>query len=203
MVLNVPGQVKAFDPRTGDPLWWCSSARDYASSSPVVSGGTVYSVVANTHGGGGSVVVRAGGDGDVSGSRVVWHKRYGAQVSSPAYHGGYLYWSSINPRVARHSRAAYCADARTGELMYQQKLEPEPTVIYSSPLIADGKIYYLSQQAGMYVLAEGPEFRLLAHNRIESEPEDSYFNASPVPLEGGRLLLRSDWGLYCIGPGEK
>ncbi len=28
---------------------------------------------------------------------------------------------------------------------------------------------------------------------------DSWGTAFPVPLDGGGLLLRSDWGLYCIG----
>ena len=199
LVLNVPGQVRAYDPGSGDPLWWCDNARDYASSSPVVDEGIIYSVVANTHGGSGSVAVRADGSEDVADTHVIWRGDWGAQVSSPGYHAGYVYWSSINPRVGRNGRAVYCADGETGELVYKHKLDPEPKVIYASPLIADGKVYYLSQQAGMYVLSEGPEFELLAHNRIESEPEDSYFNASPVPLEGGRLLLRSDWGLYCIG----
>jgi hypothetical protein len=64
--------------------------------------------------------------------------------------------------------------------------------------LTDGeKIYYVSQTSGTYVVAVDTEFHILAHNRIASD--ESCFNGSPVPLADGRLLLRSDRALYCIG----
>lgn len=69
-------------------------------------------------------------------------------------------------------------------------------MLYASPVAADGRIYYVSRQGGTAVLAAKPEFELLAHNRIESNR--SVFNASPA-VSKGRLYLRSDRRLYCIG----
>jgi len=48
----------------------------------------------------------------------------------------------------------------------------------------------------VFVLAAKPEFELLAHNKIETD--SSIFNGSPAVADG-RLLLRSDRALYCIG----
>ena len=54
----------------------------------------------------------------------------------------------------------------------------------------------MSRKQGTYVLAAKPTFELLAHNTIATD--SSAFNASPAVTEG-RLLLRSDRFLYCIG----
>ena len=46
------------------------------------------------------------------------------------------------------------------------------------------------------MLAARPAFELLAHNKIKDDA--SVFNGSPA-VSGGRLFLRSDKHLYCIG----
>ena len=65
----------------------------------------------------------------------------------------------------------------------------------SSPVVVDGKIYYVSRDKGAYVLPAKPEFEQLAHNVIADDT--SIFNGSPV-VSNGQLLLRSDKFLYCI-----
>jgi hypothetical protein len=49
---------------------------------------------------------------------------------------------------------------------------------------------------GTYVLAAGPKYELLAHNKIADDK--SIFNGSPA-VSRGQLFLRSDKYLYCIG----
>ena len=90
----------------------------------------------------------------------------------------------------------YCQHAKTGKVVYQQRLEPRPGRFWASATLADGKIYYVSQHQGTYVVAAQPEFKLLAHNRIEGD--ESRTNAS-IAVSDGRLYLRSDQSLYCIG----
>ncbi|MCC7422443.1 MAG: hypothetical protein IT428_19355 [Planctomycetaceae bacterium] len=60
----------------------------------------------------------------------------------------------------------------------------------------DGELYFVSQHKGTYVVAAKPKFELLAHNVFEED--DSRANASPA-ISHGRLLLRTDRRLYCIG----
>jgi outer membrane protein assembly factor BamB len=90
---------------------------------------------------------------------------------------------------------AYCAEARTGNIVYEERLTPAPGKIYVSPVLADGRLYYLSRSGHAYVVAAKPAFEQLAHNDLS---DGSTFDASPA-ISGGQLLLWSNRFLYCIG----
>jgi outer membrane protein assembly factor BamB len=137
-----------------------------------------------------AVAIRAGGRGNVTETHQVWSLPRGSRVSSPVYHQGYLYW------VRESEGIAACVDAKTGTVVYEERLMPRPGNIYASPIIADGKLYYVSREAGTYVLPAKPEFKILAHNTLETDK--SLFNGSPA-ISRGCILLRSDRSLYCIG----
>ena len=66
----------------------------------------------------------------------------------------------------------------------------------TSPVLADGKLYYVSRENGTFVVAAGPRFKLFAYNRFKGD--SSIFNASPAVTDG-QLLLRSNRYPYCIG----
>jgi outer membrane protein assembly factor BamB len=147
--------------------------------------GVVYALQNDT-----CVAVKAGGRGDVTTTHTLWQKRLGSVVPSPVYHKGHLYWAT---------NVAYCVRATDGTLVYRERLKPDPGNIYASPLLADGKIYYVSREKGTYVLEAMPKYRHTAYNVIETD--SSVFNASPVPSDS-HLLLRSDRYLYCVGKGR-
>ncbi len=84
--------------------------------------------------------------------------------------------------------------------MYEKRLRPDSGLIYASPLLASGLLYYVSREKGIYVVAAKPQFELLSHTTIAGD--DSIFNASPVPLPGGAALVRSDKFLYRIKPAN-
>jgi hypothetical protein len=90
---------------------------------------------------------------------------------------------------------AYCAKADSGDVVYEKRLERAGQV-YSSALLADGKIYYLTRDGRTFVVAAKPEFEQLAMNDLEQAR--GMFNGSPA-VDGSRLLIRSDKFLYCIG----
>jgi outer membrane protein assembly factor BamB len=187
LAVQVQGQVLGFDPLTGEKLWECKGIDDYICPTILEQDGVLYAAGARQSK---LVAVRPGGRGDVSDSHKLWTLDKGSNVSSPVFHEGHLYW-------AHESRGAvYCANAKTGELVYEKRLE-KPGRIYASPIVADGKVYYVTREKGTFVVAAKPEFELLAHNVIESDT--SIFNGSPIVLDG-TLLLRSDKYLYCLGP---
>jgi outer membrane protein assembly factor BamB len=132
------------------------------------------------------VLVKAGGRGEVS---PVWQVGKGSNVSSPVYHEGHLYWASESRGVV------YCVDASSGQLVYEQRLDPRPDRIYASPVLADGKIYYVSRNNGVFIVAAKPQFELLSH---VPPLDNSTFNGSPA-VGGGKLLLRSNEYLYAVG----
>jgi outer membrane protein assembly factor BamB len=89
---------------------------------------------------------------------------------------------------------ACCADATTGAIVYEERV-PGAGQVYASPVLADGKLYYVARNDGVFVLAAKPGFEVLAHNRLDDR---STFDASPA-VSGNRLFLRSDRFLYCLG----
>jgi len=187
LVAQIKGKILGFKPATGERLWSCQGIDDYVCPSVVVEDDVAYLIGGRRAT---AIAVRAGGRGDVTATHKRWEINKGSNVSSPVYHGGHLYW-------AHDSRGTvYCVDAQTGKDRYEERLSPRPGRIYASPLAADGKLYYVSRDAGVFVVAAQPQFELLAHNKIASDP--SVFNASPAVADG-RLLLRSDRALYCLG----
>jgi len=186
VVVSIRNAVLGFDPDTGDALWQCAGIDDYVCSSIVAHDGVAFVIGARQ---GEAMAIRAGGKGDVSRTHIVWKIRKGSNVSSPVYHEGHLYWTKEQRGVI------YCARADNGTLVYEEKLAPQIDRIYASPVVADGKIYYVSRTEGTYVIDARPQFRVLAHNTLG---DDSVFNGSPA-IDGSQILLRSDRYLYCLG----
>lgn len=186
LVVAIQGQVLGFDPDSGERLWSCRTDIGwYMVPSVVAADGIVYCLGGRS--GVAALAVRAGGRGDVTASHRLWTSTRGSNVSSPVYHDGHLYWMHEQRGVA------YCAKAVTGEIVYEERLERAGQV-YASALLADGRLYYLTRDGKMFVLAARPRFEQLAKNDFGDR---SVFNGSPA-VDGNRLLVRSDKYLYCI-----
>jgi outer membrane protein assembly factor BamB len=185
LVLSSQRELQGYDPENGKPLWRASGIQDYVCPSVIGHEGVVYAIGARS---GMGVAVKTGGRGDVP---VLWEMKRGSNVCSPVFHDGHLYWTHESRGVA------YCANAATGEIVYEERLEPRPDTIYASGVLAGGNIYYVSRNNGIYVIAAKPQFELVAHNR----PLDrSVHNGSPAVVDG-KLLFRSNEALYCVGKG--
>jgi len=187
LVVGMPKQVMGFDPATGESLWHCANdIQWYIAPSAVAQDGIVWSIGGRS--GTAAVAVRAGGRGDVTETHRIWTSGKGSNVSSPVVHDGHLYWAHDNLGIA------YCAEAKTGRVVYEERL-PRAGQVYASPILADGRVYYVSRGGRTFVLPARPEYELLAVNDLDDR---STFNASPA-VAGRRLLLRSDAFLYCVG----
>jgi outer membrane protein assembly factor BamB len=188
LIVAIMGKVLGFEPDSGKPLWSCATDIGwYMAPSMVAHEGVVYCIGGRS----GKVLalaVRAGGRGDVTRTHRLWTGPKGSNVSSPVYHDGYLYWANDS------AETVYCAEAKTGRIVYEQRLG-RAGQFYASPVLADGKLYYLGRTGRTFVLAAGPRFEVLAVNDLG---ERAMFNASPAVVDG-RLLVRSDRFLYCIG----
>ncbi len=187
LVIATQGSVQAFNPQSGKSLWSCETDISwYMVPSLVADKGVVYCLGGRS--GVASLAVRAGGHGDVTKTHRLWTSQKGSNVSSPVYKDGHIYW------VHDSRETAYCADAATGEVVYEQRL-PRGGQFYASALLANDKLYYVNRQGKTFVVAAKPEFELLS---ISDLSDNSVFNASPA-VAGSQLLLRSDKFLYCIG----
>jgi len=185
LVVAIFGKVLAFDPATGNLLWSCDTDIEwYMVPSLVAADGVVYCIGGRS---GGALAVRTGGRGDVTDSHRVWTGRKGSNVSSPVYHDGHLYWMNDNQGIA------YCAEAKTGRLVYEERI-PRAGQIYASPVLADGKMYYVSRHGQVIVVAAKPQYEQLALNELGDR---STFNAG-FAIQGQQMFLRSDRFLYCL-----
>jgi hypothetical protein len=188
MVISMQKWILGVDPATGKELWRTDGVPTYACPSAVSHDGIVY--VTGGRGTQYTFAVRAGGRGDVTQSHVLWRVAKGSNVSSPVYHDGYLYLANDSKGIV------FCLNAENGDVAYQERLNPRPNLIYSSPVLVDSKLYYVSQHTGVFVVPARPEFELLAHNQFADD--DHRANACPV-IHDGQLLLRDDRYLHCIG----
>ncbi len=192
LVLMVQDGIKGFDPASGAELWFVEGMHDYVANTPVCHDGILYCASRNTHGGTLTCAL-ALGERAVDPPRLLWQVKPAPEVSSPVYHEDHLYFKTGDD--------IWCLSTADGSTLFREQLEPRPrSKLYASPLLAGDRIYFVSQEHGTYVVAAEPSYRLLAHNVIAGDT--SVANASPAPLPDGRLLLRSDGFLHCIGTEE-
>ena len=185
LVVSVRNQILGFDPATGKQLWRCDGIEDYVCPSVISHQGIAYVIGGRQSR---AIAVRAGGRGDVTGTHRLWEAKAGANVASPVIHKGHMYW------VSDRNKTAYCVRLSDGAVVYQKRFPGQP---YASAMAGDGKIYIVTRYDGTFVLEATPEFKQLAHNELDDE---GVFNASPI-VSDGKLFLRSDRFLYCIGAG--
>lgn len=178
LLLNGQGTVAAYDPASGRPIWHCRGLDSFTVSTVAWHGELVFA-----GSDAGVLCVRANGAGDVTGSHVEWRRTARSYVPSPLVVGDYLL-------VVQDSGFLTCFDAATGRQHWKERLGGN---ISASP-VAAGELVYLPNESGRtYVFKPGRTFELVAENDLNGT-----FLASPV-IAGGRLHLRSDRFLYCIG----
>ncbi len=187
LVIPTAGTVYAFAPESGQPLWSCQTDIGwYMVPSVVAADGVIYCLGGRS--GTAALAIRAGGSGDVTETHRLWTSQKGSNVSSPVYLDGHLYWAHESREIA------YCLRAATGEVIYEQRLD-RAGQFYSSALLADGRLYYVTRDGKTFVVAAQPQFEQLAVNDLS---DGGVFNASPA-VAGQHLLIRSDKFLYCVG----
>ncbi|WP_425397840.1 PQQ-binding-like beta-propeller repeat protein [Aeoliella sp.] len=198
IVLNVPGEVWGLNPDTGKLRWYCiqpGGQSNSATGSLVVSQGPEPVAYVLGSRDSDAVAVRVGGKGDVSESHMVWTNNASGRIGTPVLYEGRLYWVS--------GGIANCIDAETGDEVYKERLRGASGGgggrgrggDYSSAIIADGKLYYMSRGGDGYVIKAGDDFEQLATNRFDSDTGE--YSATPA-VSDGQLFIRSTTALYCV-----
>jgi outer membrane protein assembly factor BamB len=136
-----------------------------------------------------TLAIRPGGKGDVTDTHVVWQTPRGSPfIPSPLVHGDYLYL------VNDMSSIATCLEAKTGKPVWQGRLgEAMREGFSASPVVVDGKVFFTNDLGETYVVATGPEFKLLRVNKLEGQTL-----ATPA-LVDGKWYFRSGNHLIAIG----
>ena len=86
--------------------------------------------------------------------------------------------------------------AKDGTEVYRERVAITRARVYASVVLAGGRLYVTTRDAGVAVLKTGDKYEELAVNKLEGD--DSLFNASPA-VSDSHLFLRTNRFLYCIG----
>jgi outer membrane protein assembly factor BamB len=176
--------VQGFEPKTGALLWTVYCQGEGLTPSPVAGDGMLFAASGfekTTLRG-----IKLGGTGDVTATNIVWEQKKGVPTQPSLLYGKpHLY-------AVTETGVASCYKAESGEIVWQERIA-DKTGFSASPLLAHGRIYVLSEAGETIVLAAAPEFKVLSRNPLGEKCQ-----ASPA-VSRGRLFIRSDKNLFCIG----
>jgi outer membrane protein assembly factor BamB len=191
IVTNAAQYARGYDPTTGAELWRLAKKSEVTIPAPVCGPDLVYITSGNR-----PIqpifAIRPGASGDISlkdredkNAHIAWSRmRGGPYMPTPILYGPYFYTCSNSGVLA-------CYEAGTGQEVYKERLGG---VSYTaSPVAADGRLYFASEQGEVYVVKAGPVFELLAVNAL-----DDYVMATPA-IANGSLFVRSQHFLTSLG----
>lgn len=195
LVTNGAGTMHGYDPRTGEELWRMSGSSLNTTPTPVGSGDLIYvtsgyrtrPIFAIREGATGDISLAAG---DSASEHVAWSSpRDGPYIASPLVYRGHLYVVSANGVLT-------VFDAATGEPVYKRRIGDRGGAYSASPIAADGRIYLTSEDGDVFVLRAGPEYELLAVNRM-----GEVCLATPAISEG-QMFIRTTQRLVAVVGGD-
>ena len=182
---------RGYDPMTGKELWRLNDGGEVKVPSPVVAGDLFFLSGGNPRGRE-FYVVRPGGSGDISPGKaeatrhVAWRKAKGSPYTpTPLVYQGHLYICNDNGVLTVY-------DAAGGALVYQQRIGATNSTFSASPVAAQGRIYFSSEDGEVFVVRAGPKYELLATNRMGEA-----LMATPA-ISGGMLLVRGQRQLFAV-----
>ena len=111
LILSWPKRVVAFEPKTGKELWICAGLNPLAYTSPLFDKDRQIIVAMGGYNGM-SLAVKAGGTGDATETRRLWHHPKTKQrIGSGVLHDGHIY-------ILNDPGVAECFELETGKLVW-------------------------------------------------------------------------------------
>jgi outer membrane protein assembly factor BamB len=170
----------AYEPRTGKEIWSVRYGDGFSNvPRPVYDDGLVFLCTGFQQPS--LMAVRVDGKKDVTRTHVAWTTSKGVPLtSSPIAAGGVVYF-------VNDAGIASALDAKTGAEIWRVRLPGEYS---ASPIYADGRLYFLSEDGETIVVAPGKEFRALARNRLDGP------TLASMAVSHGAIFIRSQNHLY-------
>ena len=179
-----PGALRAiaYEPRTGKEIWQVKYGEGFSNvPRPVYGVGLVFICTGFQQAS--LLAIKPDGHGDITKSKIEWRLDRGVPLTpSPLLVGNELYMVSDNG-------IATCVDAKTGQELWRARLGGNHS---ASPIYADGKIYFLSEEGESVVIAPGRELKHLATNQLDGP------TLASMAVSSGSLFIRSATHLYRI-----
>jgi len=192
LVVSLPGgdqvispgafRAVAYEPRSGKELWQVRYGEGFSNvPRPVYGDGLVFICTGFQQPS--MLAVRLDGKGDVTNSKVEWKLDRGVPLTaSPLLVGNELYMVTDNG-------IATCVDAKTGKEYWRARVGGNHS---ASPIYADGRIYFLSEEGESVVIAPGQTLKHLTTNQLDGR------TLASMAVSGGSIFIRSETHLYRI-----
>jgi outer membrane protein assembly factor BamB len=188
LISNGSAVCIAYDPETGKEIWRIVEGEDSTIAMPFSEDGIVYFYPGFVTGADGEkyselLAVNPDGKGDIAGTNILWRFRSPVlQLLSPLVKDGLIYTVDTRNNL-------YCLDAKTGRVVYSRKLKQKYN---SSPVYANGNIYFTSVRGETLVLKSGATYQVVAENKLPGEV------FATMAIVGNSILFRTDSSLYRI-----
>jgi outer membrane protein assembly factor BamB len=184
------GDVCAWQPRTGAPIWNYRFSLRGLNVSPVVDDNKVYmgqaeENVDSTTTMGAIVCIDGSKRGDISKTATLWKQAGMVGKSSPLLLDGRLYAFDDGAK-------AFVIDAETGKLV-GRPVKMTGTRLRASPVYADGKIYACTENGWHVLQPNANGAKMVSRLRVADE-----IAGSPA-VSHGRIYLPTVGALYCLG----
>lgn len=165
--------ITAYNPNNGEQLWRVECMSGEVGSSACSANGIVFGASEYA-----KLVAINAADGS-----VLWEgSDFLPEVASPVATKDNLYLATSYGVIASY-------DAQTGDLRKEHELNTE---FYSSPIIAEGKVYIFSNDGKMHIFSANNDFNLL--NSFETG-ERTF--ATPA-FTDGKIVVRTENSIYCV-----
>jgi outer membrane protein assembly factor BamB len=177
------GQVlDAYDPATGHRMWHLSGLQGNRTiTGPIIANGMIYATEGMRRA---LFAFKPGGAGERTRKEIVWKFEQGTPDSPTPVAWGEWLFAVNNDGIAR------CFDAHTGRTLWKERLKGE---YRASPVVADGRLYFLNTKGLCTVVSAAPRYDKLTENALDDETF-----ASPA-VSDGKVFIRGKKLLYCVG----
>jgi outer membrane protein assembly factor BamB len=183
--------IRAYAPKTGKVLWTLGPNSEVTVATPVIANGLIY-VTAGYPPVRPIYAIKPGGSGDLSlpeeaysSEAIAWsHDKGGTYMPTPIAYGDHFYTCANDGRLTAY-------DAKTGERVYRQRVKAGTHT--ASPIAADGKLYFTTEEGAVVVARAGAKYEELARNEM-----DEICMSTPA-ISDGVLIVRTLKHVYGLG----
>ena len=193
LVTNGTRAIRGYDPATGKELWRLTPNSEVTTPTPIIAHDLIYvtsgyrpiqPIYAIKPGAVGDITLK---DGKETSDFIAWSKqRGGPYMPTPIVYGDELYTISNQGVLTAYN-------AKTGERLYQERVGGKGGAFTASPVAADGKLYFSSEEGDVFVVKAGPKYEFVGIN-----PVGEVIMATPA-ISDGLVIVRAINNLYAFG----